>query len=124
MNIPTLAELQAVITQKKYVFIDCFTTWCGPCKTFSALVEKEVMSMITGRSDTAFVQLDIEESPEITQWVAQFHIDVVPSVIAFKEGKHLHVTYTDCRSHAVKENVPVIRGNALNIAEIVKDIIK
>src|SRR5688572_16644491 len=26
--------------QNKYIFIDCFTTWCGPCK----LMEKEVFA--------------------------------------------------------------------------------
>lgn len=30
--------------EKKYIFIDCFTTWCGPCKKMSktTFVSKEV----------------------------------------------------------------------------------
>ena len=33
----TLAEAQTkAATEKKLIFMDCFTTWCGPCKMLDA----------------------------------------------------------------------------------------
>lgn len=30
--------IQASVQEKKYIFLDCYTTWCGPCKIMANTV--------------------------------------------------------------------------------------
>ena len=41
--------------EKKLVFVDCYTTWCGPCKVMSPTVEavgKEPYNVLAGAFKT------------------------------------------------------------------------
>ena len=54
------AILETAKKEKKYVFVDCFTTWCGPCKYMSATIfpKEEVGTFFNQHFISAKFQLD------------------------------------------------------------------
>lgn len=70
-----------VVESKLPVLVDFFATWCGPCKMLSPVVaefaEENVGKIVVGKCD-------IDAQPELAN---SFKIEVVPTLIAFKNGK-------------------------------------
>ena len=67
--------------ENKYIFVDCFTTWCGPCKMIEPLVE-EISAEHAGKLKV--VKLDVDHNPEIAM---KFHVMSVPTLILFSGGE-------------------------------------
>ncbi len=63
------------------VLVDFWATWCGPCKTFTPIVERVVASY-PGR--VALVKVDIDKNQTIA---AQLRVQSVPTVYAFMGGQ-------------------------------------
>ena len=73
-------EFSEVLKEKGKVLIDCYATWCGPCKMLSPIVD-EVAKM----SDACkFYKLDIDEAEDITD---EYGIMSVPTLLLFEDGK-------------------------------------
>lgn len=70
-----------VLESKLPVLVDFFATWCGPCKMLSPVVaefaEENAGKIVVGKCD-------IDAQPELAN---EFKIEVVPTLIAFKNGK-------------------------------------
>lgn len=70
-----------VLEAKLPVLVDFFATWCGPCKmlapTLEEFAEENAGKIIVGKCD-------IDAQPELAD---EFKIQVVPTIIAFKNGK-------------------------------------
>jgi thioredoxin 1 len=63
------------------VVVDCYATWCGPCRALSPIVD--------GLADTyvgkiKFYKVNVDESPKVSK---QFQIDAIPRLLFFKDGK-------------------------------------
>lgn len=62
---------------KKMIFLDCYTTWCGPCKVMSAQVftQKEVGNFYNAHFINAKVQLDTTDNDDnyIKGWYKDGH---------------------------------------------------
>lgn len=63
------------------VLVDFWATWCGPCKTFTPIVE-HVVASYPGR--VALVKVDIDKNQTIA---AQLRVQSVPTVYAFMGGQ-------------------------------------
>lgn len=55
--------------------------WCGPCKQFGPMLEKEVMA---AKGAVKLAKVDIDQSPQIAQ---QFRIQSVPAVYVIAGGQ-------------------------------------
>ena len=77
----TMKEAQAVAEkEKKMIFIDFYTTWCGPCKMMVPVVEE-----ISGELDDVKVcKINIDEEMEVAQ---RYGVMSIPTFIAFKNGE-------------------------------------
>ena len=77
----TMQEAQAVAEkEKKMIFIDFYTTWCGPCKMMGPVVEE-----ISGELDDVKVcKINIDEEMEVAQ---RYGVMSIPTFIAFKNGE-------------------------------------
>ena len=77
----TMKEAQAVAEkEKKMIFIDFYTTWCGPCKMMGPVVEE-----ISGELDDVKVcKINIDEEMEVAQ---RYGVMSIPTFIAFKNGE-------------------------------------
>lgn len=67
-----------VINNKK-VIVDFFTTWCGPCKMLSMVLEQ----LSNEYSDIIFVKVDVDECHALAK---KFGIMSVPTLILFENG--------------------------------------
>ena len=78
----TLKEaLEQVKAQGKMVFVDCYTTWCGPCKVLSPTVEalgKELAGQVR------VLKIDVDKNEALA---TQLRIQSVPTLIIFKKGE-------------------------------------
>lgn len=63
------------------VIVDFWAPWCGPCKTFTPIIER-VVATYPGR--VRLVKIDIDKSPTIA---AQLRVQSVPTVYAFLQGQ-------------------------------------
>ncbi len=63
--------------ENKYIFVDCYTTWCGPCKYMSAKIfpQEEVGNFFNGRFVSVQVQMDSStvDADNIKAWYADAH---------------------------------------------------
>ncbi len=63
------------------VVVDFWATWCDPCKTLGPALEA-VAADYDGKFE--LVKVDVDQNQELSQ---QFHIQSIPTVVAFKNGQ-------------------------------------
>ncbi|KAF5550601.1 thioredoxin 1 [Fusarium phyllophilum] len=82
-DIKTTKEFKDLVsTTDKAVLIDCFATWCGPCKAISPILNK--LSEEKALSDSIqFVKFDVDELPDLT---AELGVRAMPTFFVFKNG--------------------------------------
>ena len=86
------AEIHAAGEGGKLIVLDCFATWCPPCR----MIAPEFHKMETENPDVAFVQIDVDDSSDVAQELA---IEAMPTFVYFKNGKEVHrVVGADPRS--------------------------
>jgi thioredoxin-related protein len=77
--------------ENKYIFMDCFTTWCGPCRYMSTTIfpQKESGDYMNDKFVSVAVQLDTTagDADNIKAWYADGHD------IAVRYGVRAYPTY-------------------------------
>lgn len=72
-----------VIKSSRPVLVDFHATWCGPCKMMAPELQKFAQSHA---DKVRVIKIDIDKNPATAQ---QFHIQGVPTLMLFREGKVL-----------------------------------
>ena len=72
-------EFEGVISNGK-VLVDCYASWCGPCKMLSPIVD-EVANEI---KDCTFYKLDVDDAEKVSK---QYGIMSIPTLLLFEDGK-------------------------------------
>lgn len=62
------------------VLVDCFATWCGPCKMLSPIID-ELAGEVT---DYKFYKLDVDENEELSR---KYGIMSIPTLLIFENGE-------------------------------------
>lgn len=73
------STFDAFIDDNKYVLIDCWAPWCGPCRRMGQIIE-ELSKDLEGK--VAVAKLNTDESPGIS---ARFEINAIPTLLIFKD---------------------------------------
>ena len=68
-----------VITNKK-VLVDCYATWCGPCRMLSPIIDE----LAEEKKDYNFYKLDVDNSIKVTK---EYGIMSIPTLLIFEDGK-------------------------------------
>ncbi|KAJ3522381.1 hypothetical protein NM208_g12882 [Fusarium decemcellulare] len=85
-DIKTTKEFaELVSTTPKAVLVDCFATWCGPCKAISPILTK--LSDDPAFQSVEFVKFDVDELPDLT---AELGVRAMPTFFIFKDGNKVN----------------------------------
>ncbi len=61
------------------VLVDCFATWCGPCRMLAPIIEQ----LANENSDYKFYKLDVDNANEVPK---QYGIMSIPTLLIFEDG--------------------------------------
>lgn len=76
----TDASFGEFIAKNKYVVVDCWAAWCGPCNMLSPVVEQ----LAEEHPEIAFGKLNVDENRAIPM---RFGIMSIPTLLYFRDGK-------------------------------------
>ncbi len=94
--------------ENKLVFMDCFATWCAPCRYMSEKVftQKEVADFMNSNFICVAVQMDktTKDPPEIRKWysdaseiASKYSINAFPTYLFFSpDGQPIHRFVGEC----------------------------
>jgi thioredoxin 1 len=63
--------------------VDFWAAWCGPCRMVAPIVE-QLAGEYAGKVTVA--KVDVDENQQVA---ARFNIRSIPSILFFKDGKHV-----------------------------------
>lgn len=72
-------EFQEKISSGK-VLVDCFATWCGPCRMLSPIIDELAKEIDT----YTFYKLDVDKNENIAR---QYGIMSIPTLLVFENGE-------------------------------------
>lgn len=78
-----MESFNQIISGTQLVLVDFYATWCGPCKMMHPVLEqlKEKQA-----ERLRIIKIDVDKNPALA---AQFQVQSVPTLIAFREGNVL-----------------------------------
>ncbi len=74
-----MTEYKEALSQPGVMIIDCFATWCGPCKA----IAPKVVALSNTYPSARFYKIDVDELPEVAQ---ELGVRAMPTFYAFKDG--------------------------------------
>jgi thioredoxin-related protein len=89
-------------SEQKYIFVDCFATWCGPCKYMRTIIfpQQTTGNFFNDRFVSVEVQMDTaaKDNDEVKAWYADAHtlktlysVQAYPTYLIFTpEGRLVH----------------------------------
>lgn len=86
-QIPKVKELsdlnKRLAATDKLTLVDCYATWCGPCKSMAPHLSK----LMEEYPDVNFLRVDIDEGQEIAK---HLEVTAVPTFVLSKKGTILN----------------------------------
>ena len=62
------------------VLVDCYASWCGPCKMLSPIIDE-----LSEEVDTCtFYKIDIDDAEEVSE---KYNIVSIPTLLLFENGE-------------------------------------
>lgn len=86
LEITSKAQLDEIIASGKQIIVDCFATWCGPCRVIGNVLEeleKEYADKVT------FVKCNVEDNEEVAE---AYLIKNIPTLLFIKDEEVVEKT--------------------------------
>ena len=98
---------------KGLVLVDFWATWCGPCLMVAPVLE-QLASQYDGRA--RILKLDVDSNQKTAM---RFNVRSIPSILFFKEGKHVDTVVGEVAFHLCHREDAVVedRGRERGIGE-------
>ena len=71
---------KVAIDSKKKVLVDCYATWCGPCKMLGPVID----SLSEENDEYEFYKLDVDDAEEVSR---EYGIMSIPTLLVFENGE-------------------------------------
>lgn len=78
-EVSSKSEFETILASKKYVMVDFYAQWCGPCKKISPEIEK-VNEMY---KNISFLKVDVDNLDEIA---TKYKVKAMPTFLFFLNG--------------------------------------
>ncbi|KAI9862217.1 MAG: Cytoplasmic thioredoxin isoenzyme 2 [Vezdaea acicularis] len=79
-NLSSVSEYQSDLQSSPIAVLDCFATWCGPCK----VIAPHVVTLSEKYPAATFYKVDVDEVPDLAQ---ELGIRAMPTFLIFKKGE-------------------------------------
>lgn len=90
VSIDNIVELHDLLDEPStLVVVDCYATWCGPCKRIAPQLEKLQERFIKENKNVKICKMDIEKSSDIREWVYNVNVVSVPTFFLLRDRKVL-----------------------------------
>lgn len=109
----TKENFQSVIDSSETLVLDCWASWCGPCKAFAPVFEAASQRY----PEVVWGKLDTEAQQELA---AAFEIQAIPTVMVFRQQVLLFRQAGMLPARALDQLVEQIRG--LDMDEVRREI--
>ena len=76
----TEKDYKSAITQEKYVLVDFWAAWCGPCKMLAPVFEKVAVEF---SQKVFFAKVDVDAEQQLAE---MNQIYSIPTLVLFKDG--------------------------------------
>ncbi len=71
---------QELLQSTKSVVLDFWSSWCGPCRMLSPVVDE----VAEERTDVKVGKVNVDEQPELA---GEFGVMSIPTLLVFEQGK-------------------------------------
>ena len=68
------------VVKEGKVLVDCYATWCGPCRMLSPIIDE----LASEKEDYKFYKLDVDNSNKVTK---EYGIMSIPTLLIFDNGE-------------------------------------
>lgn len=109
----TKENFQSVIDTSETLVLDCWASWCGPCKAFAPVFEAASQRY----PEVVWGKLDTEAQQELA---AAFEIQAIPTVMVFRQQVLLFRQAGMLPARALDQLIEQIRG--LDMDEVRREI--
>lgn len=82
-EVKTPEEYQEMLKENKFVILDIFAEWCGPCKTMMPVLD----SLEEKYSDELTVYKLDADNANMQEIIQGFHVRSIPTFIFIKNGE-------------------------------------
>lgn len=86
LNINKNDKLDQVLQENKYVVVDFYADWCGPCKALAPIIDDISKEL----NDVTFIKVNVDHAEELKE---NFKISSIPTLIYFKNGQETNKTF-------------------------------
>lgn len=81
-ELTSAASFRQAIQTPGLVIVDCYATWCGPCKALGPILQRIAAAYPRAR----MCKMDVDRVPEIPD---EYNVTAMPTILFFKNGKLL-----------------------------------
>ncbi len=83
---PSTTEFDALFAENRFVAVDFYATWCGPCKAYSPKFARAHREVRRQRPDVpvAFVAVDVDRNHDLA---GRHSVRSVPTTVVLAESK-------------------------------------
>jgi thioredoxin 1 len=87
IELKNIKEINAALalSETHVVVIDCYTSWCGPCKILTPKLDKLQLKYDKINAKVQCYKLNLEENDEIKKWADENKVESVPTIFIYKK---------------------------------------
>ncbi|MFA6709939.1 MAG: thioredoxin [Candidatus Methanomethylophilaceae archaeon] len=74
----------AFVEKNKFVIIDCWAQWCGPCRRMGPIIDDLAVEL---EGKIAVAKLNVDDAPGISE---KYRIEAIPTLLFFKDAKAMN----------------------------------